>query len=107
MICKLNSLYLLKELISEQAGGPYKMEEERQWTEEVLSGNKQAYAKIINKYKNPLYATILRMTGNEQDAVDLVQESFIKIYRQLGKFDGKGSFSSWMYRVAINHWYIL
>ena len=79
------------------------MEEERQWTEEVLSGNKQAYAKIINKYKNPLYATILRMTGNQQDAVDLVQESFIKIYRQLGKFDGKGSFSSWMYRVAINH----
>ena len=103
MIGKLNSLYLLKELISEQAGGLYKMEEERQWTEEVLSGNKQAYAKIINKYKNPLYATILRMTGNQQDAVDLVQESFIKIYRQLGKFDGKGSFSSWMYRVAINH----
>ncbi|WP_077212538.1 RNA polymerase sigma factor [Bacillus dakarensis] len=79
------------------------MEEERQWIEEVLSGNKQAYAQIINKYKNPLYATILRMTGNQQDAVDLVQESFIKIYRQLEKFDGKGSFSSWMYRVAINH----
>lgn len=79
------------------------MEEERQWIEEVLSGNKQAYAQIINKYKNPLYATILRMTGNQQDAADLVQEAFIKIYRQLEKFDGKGSFSSWLYRVAINH----
>lgn len=79
------------------------MEEEKQWIEEVLSGNKQAYAHIINKYKNPLYATILRMTKNEQDAVDLVQESFIKIYHQLDKFEGKSSFSSWMYRVAINH----
>ncbi|MFJ5763158.1 RNA polymerase sigma factor [Neobacillus sp. NPDC093182] len=79
------------------------MEEESQWIEEVLSGNKQAYAQIINKYKNPLYATILRMTGNQQDAADLVQEAFIKIYHQLGKFDGKGSFSSWIYRVAINH----
>ena len=79
------------------------MEEELQWIEEVLSGNKQAYAHIINKYKNPLYATILRMTKKPQDTQDLVQEVFIKVYQQLGKYDRKGSFSSWMYRVAINH----
>jgi RNA polymerase sigma factor (sigma-70 family) len=105
MICKLNSLYLVEAKMSEtvSVGGLYEMEEESQWIEEVLSGNKQAYAQIINKYKNPLYATILRMTGNQQDAADLVQEAFIKIYHQLGKFDGKGSFSSWIYRVAINH----
>ncbi|SEM54232.1 RNA polymerase sigma-70 factor, ECF subfamily [Mesobacillus persicus] len=79
------------------------MEEERQWIEEVLAGNKQAYAQIINKYKNQLYATILRMTKNPQDAQDLVQEAFIKVYHQLGKYEGKGTFSSWIYRVAINH----
>jgi RNA polymerase sigma factor (sigma-70 family) len=79
------------------------MEEELQWIKEVLSGNKQAYAHIINKYKNPLYATILRMCKNPQDAQDLVQEAFIKVYNQLGKYEGKGSFSSWMYRVALNH----
>ncbi|MBT2757586.1 sigma-70 family RNA polymerase sigma factor [Mesobacillus foraminis] len=79
------------------------MEEEMQWINEVLSGNKQVYAQIINKYKNPLYATILRMTRNQQDAADLVQEAFIKVYHQLGKLDGQGSFSSWIYRVAINH----
>ena len=79
------------------------MEEELQWVQDVLAGNKQAYANIINKYKNQLYATILRMTKNPQDAQDLVQEAFIKVYSQLGKFDGNGSFSSWMYRVAINH----
>lgn len=79
------------------------MEEELQWIEEVLSGNKQAYAHIINKYKNQLYATILRMTKHPQDAQDLVQEAFIKVYHQLGKYDGKGSFAGWIHRVAINH----
>lgn len=79
------------------------MEEENQWIQEVLAGNKQAYARIINKYKNQLYATVLRMTKNPQDAQDLVQEAFIKVYHQLDKYKGKGSFSSWIYRVTINH----
>ncbi|NEU32018.1 RNA polymerase sigma factor [bacterium LRH843] len=79
------------------------MQEEHLWIQEVLSGDKQAFSHIINKYKNPLYATILRMTKHPQDAQDLVQESFIKVYEQLGKYDRKGSFSGWIYRVVINH----
>lgn len=79
------------------------MQEEIQWVQEVLSGNKQAYSHIINKYKNQLYATILGMTRNPHDAQDLVQEAFIKVYYQLGKYDNRGSFASWIYRVAINH----
>lgn len=79
------------------------MQEENQWIQEVLAGDKQAYAQIINKYKNPLYGTILRMTRNPHDAQDLVQEAFIKVYQQLEKYNGTGSFSSWLYRVAINH----
>jgi RNA polymerase sigma factor (sigma-70 family) len=79
------------------------MQEETQWVQEVLAGNKQIYAHIIDKFKNPLYATILRMTKNPHDAQDLVQEAFIKVYQQLDKYDNTGSFSSWLYRVAINH----
>ncbi|BAQ09593.1 elf family DNA-directed RNA polymerase sigma subunit sigw [Bacillus sp. OxB-1] len=79
------------------------MEEELQWIREVLAGNKQAYAHIINKYKNPMYATILRMTKNPQDAQDFVQEAFIKVYQRLDQYKETGSFSSWLYRVAINH----
>ena len=79
------------------------MQEENQWIQEVLAGDKQAYAHIINKYKTPLYGTILRMTRNPHDAQDLVQEAFIKVYQQLEKYNGTGSFSSWLYRVAINH----
>ena len=79
------------------------MEEEQLWIQQVLAGDKQAYAHIINKYKNQLYGTILRMTKNPQDAQDLVQDAFIKVYRNLDKYDASGSFSSWLYRVAINH----
>ncbi|MFJ7936178.1 RNA polymerase sigma factor [Sporosarcina sp. NPDC096371] len=79
------------------------MQEDIHWIQEVLAGNKQAYAHLINKYKNPLYATILRMTKNPHDAQDLVQEAFIKVYEQLRKYDETGTFASWMYRVAINH----
>lgn len=79
------------------------MEEEQQWIQQILAGNKQTYANIIDHYKNPLYATILRMTKNPHDAQDLLQEAFIKVYQQLEKYDKKGSFSSWLYRVAINH----
>ncbi|MFD2446902.1 RNA polymerase sigma factor [Bacillus sp. CGMCC 1.16607] len=79
------------------------MQEEIQWIQEVLAGNKQAYAHIINKYKNQVYASVLRMTKNPQDAQDLVQESFIKVYHQLGKYDATGSFASWLFRVTINH----
>lgn len=70
---------------------------------QILAGDKQAYIHIINTYKNPLYSTILRMTRNPQTAQDFVQEAFIKIYEQLPKYDGMGSFKSWLYRVAINY----
>lgn len=79
------------------------MEEDIYYVRQVLVGDKQAYVSIINKYKNALYATILRMTKNPQTAQDLLQEAFIKVYEQLGKYDQTGSFKSWLYRVAINH----
>lgn len=70
------------------------MEDDIQSVERILAGDKQAYIDIINQYKNPLYATILRMAKNPQTAQDLLQEAFIKVYEQLGKYDQKGSFKS-------------
>jgi RNA polymerase sigma-70 factor (ECF subfamily) len=42
------------------------------------------------------------MTGNEQDAEDIVQESMMRAYKQLGKFDERASFGTWLYRIAVN-----
>ena len=66
------------------------MEDDIQLVQQILAGDKQAYINIINRYNNPLYSTILRMTKNHQTAQDLVQEAFIKVYEQLGKYDQKG-----------------
>lgn len=79
------------------------MKDDIHYIRKVLAGDKQAYVQIINTYKNPLYATILRMTKNPQTAQDLLQEAFIKVYEQLDKYDQKGTFKNWLYRVAINH----
>lgn len=79
------------------------MQEEHKWIQEVLKGDQQAYIHIIEKYKEPLYGIILRMTRNPHDAQDLVQEVFIKVYERLGQYEEKGSFKSWFYRVATNH----
>ncbi|WP_223491383.1 RNA polymerase sigma factor [Sutcliffiella horikoshii] len=73
------------------------------FVEQVLAGNKQAFAFIINRYKNRLYAMVLRMVKNSEEAKDLVQECFIKVYGQLDKYERKGSFASWLYRVSVNH----
>lgn len=77
--------------------------DEQQLIKRILNGDQQAYTHIIKTYKNPLYATILRMTNDVSVAQDLTQEAFIKIYEQLPKFDQSGVFKSWLYRVAINH----
>ncbi|QBK25898.1 RNA polymerase sigma factor [Ureibacillus thermophilus] len=79
------------------------MDEELRYIRQILAGDKRAYIHIINQYKNPLYATILRMTKNPQTAEDMLQEVFIKVYERLPKYDQKGPFKSWLYRIAINH----
>jgi len=49
-----------------------------------------------------VFRLAFRMTGNEQDAEDLVQETFLRAYRQLARFDGRASFGTWLYRIAAN-----
>ncbi|GAF63323.1 RNA polymerase sigma factor SigW [Bacillus sp. TS-2] len=76
---------------------------EEHWIKEIKKGDLHYFEKIIEKYKNPLYATILRMTKNPEDAQDLLQEVFIKLYHQIDKYNGKGSFAGWLHRVTVNH----
>jgi RNA polymerase sigma factor (sigma-70 family) len=79
------------------------MEEDQQWVSLALNGNKQAYAQLISKYKNKVYAIVYRMVHQTQDAQDITQECFIKAYQYLYSYDSSRNFSSWLYRSAINH----
>jgi RNA polymerase sigma factor (sigma-70 family) len=78
------------------------MDEDKEWVSQVLQGNKQAYAHLIDKYKNKIYAVLLRMVHHPQDAQDLTQECFIKAYKYLHSYDSTGTFSAWLYRIAVN-----
>src|SRR5262245_6755466 len=66
------------------------------------TGDTDAYRVLVERHGRTLFRLAFRMTGNEQDAEDVVQESFLRAYRQLGKFDERASFGTWLYRIATN-----
>lgn len=68
----------------------------------VLKGERQAYALLIEEYKAPIYNLAYRMTGNSQDAEDLAQETFLRSFNQLFRYDDKRSFYTWLYTVSLN-----
>ncbi len=69
---------------------------------EVLRGDRQAYAKIIDAYKAPVFNLAFRMTGTYSDADDLTQEIFIRAYQKLHQFDPEKKFFTWLYTIGIN-----
>jgi RNA polymerase sigma-70 factor (ECF subfamily) len=65
-------------------------------------GDADAYRVLVERHSRSLFRLAFRMTGNESDAEDVVQESFLRAYRQLAKFDERASFGTWLYRIATN-----
>jgi RNA polymerase sigma-70 factor (ECF subfamily) len=66
------------------------------------SGDADAFRALVERHSRPLFRLAFRMTGNQQDAEDVVQESFLRAWRQLGRFDDQASFGTWLYRIATN-----
>ncbi len=69
---------------------------------QINNGNEKAFTELIERYQNKVYNTAYRILGNHEDALDLAQESFIRIYKNLNKFQGKSSFSTWLFRITTN-----
>jgi RNA polymerase sigma-70 factor, ECF subfamily len=66
------------------------------------SGDTDAYRVLVERHSRALFRLAFRMTGNESDAEDVVQESFLRAYKQLDKFDERASFGTWLYRITAN-----
>src|SRR5579872_6648855 len=66
------------------------------------SGDTDAFRVLVERHSRSLFRLAFRMTGNQQDAEDVVQDSFMRAYKQLGKFDERASFGTWLYRIAAN-----
>lgn len=68
----------------------------------VLKGDSNAYANLVLKYKTPIFNLACRMTGDLSEAEDLTQETFIRAYVHLSKFQTDRSFFTWLYSISIN-----
>lgn len=77
--------------------------EEEAWVADVLRGNKQAFANLVERYKSPVYNLAYRMLGNGEDAEDAAQESFLRAYSQLRSYDRSRKFSSWLLSITAHH----
>lgn len=69
----------------------------------ALGGDQEAYARLMNKYKDAIANLIYRMLNKHQDVEDLVQEAFIKAFNALHTFNDEFAFSTWLYKIATNN----
>ncbi len=71
--------------------------------ERARSGDSDAFRLLVEQHSRAVFRLAFRMTGNEEDAEDVVQETFLRAYRQLDKYEARSSFSTWLYRIASNY----
>lgn len=65
-------------------------------------GDSDAFRSLVERHSRAVYRLAYRMTGSPQDAEDVVQETFLKAYKQLGRFESRANFSTWLHRIAVN-----
>ena len=78
------------------------MEDELTLVRRAQEGDQRAFEELVRAYESKVYAIVLRWTGNREDALDGAQEVFLRMFRFLSSFDCRSSFSTWIYRVAVN-----
>ena len=66
------------------------------------AGDKAAFGKLVSAYYEMVYAVTFGVVSNHEAAKDVTQEVFLKVYREIGKFQGQSKFKTWLYRVAVN-----
>jgi RNA polymerase sigma-70 factor (ECF subfamily) len=70
---------------------------------EARKGDQHAFRVLVERHSRSVFRLAFRMTGNEQDAEDLVQETFLRAWKQMHKFDNdRAAFGTWLYRIATN-----
>ncbi|MFW6353761.1 MAG: sigma-70 family RNA polymerase sigma factor, partial [Verrucomicrobiota bacterium] len=72
------------------------------YVQRVQDGDVAAFDYLVQKYRERLFSIVYNLTSNREDAADLVQEAFIKAFGSISRFQGKSSFFTWLYRIAVN-----
>ncbi len=72
------------------------------WIEQILNGKTERFALLVNKYKDKVFSLARGILKNKEEAEDVAQEIFVKVFKALPKFKHKAKFSTWVYRIAYN-----
>lgn len=70
--------------------------------EGLREGAEEAYEILIHRFEQPVYSLVYRLASRPEDASDVVQEVFLKVFRNIGAFRGESSLRTWIYRIAVN-----
>jgi len=65
-------------------------------------GDQEAFRLLVERHSRSIYRLAYRMTGRVEDAEDVVQETFVRAYRQLSRFEARSNFATWLYRIGFN-----
>jgi RNA polymerase sigma-70 factor (ECF subfamily) len=70
--------------------------------ERIQAGEAQLFDDLILKYRERIWGVLYHMTSNREDAADLAQDTFLKAFQSINRFQGQSSFFTWIYRIAVN-----
>lgn len=76
---------------------------ESQWLTQAIKGDPQAFTQLVESYQKPVYNLCYRMLGNAEDAEDAAQETFLRAYRSMRRYDSSRPFSTWLLSIAAHY----
>lgn len=88
---------------SEGKGSRPLADEDSQYVALCIQGEPQAFEVLVRRHQKKMFNIAYRMTGNYDDAADIVQESFLSAYKAIKNFRGEAKFSTWLYGIVVNH----
>lgn len=86
-----------------KAFGPYETRTDEELVQLIVTGQPEVFAELYERYYSRVYRLAYGMTGRHDSAEDLAQEVFIRAYQKIGLFSEQSSYSTWFYRLALNH----
>jgi len=89
-------------LSSERAAETGAEPDDLRLVESLREGSEQAYEDLIGRFQQPVYALALRLLNDQSEACDVVQEVFLKVFRNVGSFRGQSTLKTWIYRITVN-----
>ncbi|MBP1222047.1 RNA polymerase sigma factor [Flavobacterium sp. 1355] len=75
---------------------------DQHYIDKILQGETNAFAVLVDRYKDMIFSLSLKMVRNREEAEEVAQDTFIKIFNSLSKFKGDSKFSTWIYKIAYN-----